>query len=285
MRIYNNSRRNLKPRPEHNIPRLPSHSRQPKNLLHRLWNLPTKLLHHHPRRPLNGLRLVPKKSRSPNQLLQLWQRSRSHSLWSREGFEQRRSHKVHSNIRALSRQNRRHRKFPRTPVMQRADYARICLPQHIENRRNSLRRQRIACLSSLFFRRNRLRSRNRPRLHSWGRICLRRITDSPIVFVGVQSPLECVYEKLPAFHLESQDESDIAARLLLRFRLCTHLRKCGPQQLHRVIPLSSHPDVRSLTFSRRPQALNSVRVLVRFPALILPFANLVLASPERSRPL
>ena len=39
------------------------------NLLHRLRNLPPKLLRHHPRRALNRLRLVPKKSRSPNQLL------------------------------------------------------------------------------------------------------------------------------------------------------------------------------------------------------------------------
>jgi hypothetical protein len=281
MRIYNNSRRNLKPRPEHDIPRLPSHPRQPKNLLHGLRNLAPKLLDHNPRRALNRLRLIPKKSCSPNQLLQLRQRSRSHSLRSRERLEQRWSDKIHPNIRALRRQNRRHRQLPRIPVIQRTNHSRISLPQDVENRRNPLRCQRIARPPSFLLRRNRLRSCNRPSLHSWGRIYFRRNTDRPIPFVGVQSPLECVYEKLPAFHRESQDENDIAARLLLRFRLCTHLRKYGPQQLHRVIPLWSHPDVRSQTFFRRPQALNSVQALVRVPALILPLANLVLGRPER----
>ncbi len=142
MRINNNSRRNLKPGPEHNIPRLPRHPRQPENLLHRLRNLPPKLLHHNPRRPLNRLRLVSKKSRSPNQLLQFRQRSRSHSLRSRKRLEQRRSHQIHSNIRTLSRQNRRHSQLPRTPMMQRTNHSRISLPQSIQNRRNPRRIER-----------------------------------------------------------------------------------------------------------------------------------------------
>jgi hypothetical protein len=166
MCINNNSRRNLKPGPEHNIPRLPSYSRQPKNLLHRLRNLASKLLDHNLRRALNRLRLISKESSSPNQLLQLRQRSRSHSLWSRKRLEQRWSHKIHPNISTLRRQNRRHRKLPRTPVMQRANYPRIRLPQNIQNRRNAIRSQRITRLPSFFLRRDRLRSCNQPSLHS-----------------------------------------------------------------------------------------------------------------------
>jgi len=152
MRIYNNSQGNLKPRPEHHIPRLSSHPRQSKNLLHRLRNLAPKLLDHHPRRTLNRLRFIPKKSRSPNQLLQLRKRSRGHRLRSRECLEQRRSHQIYPNIGALRRQNRRNSQLPRTPVMQRTNHPRISLPQDIENRRNPLRSKRVPRVLLFFIR-------------------------------------------------------------------------------------------------------------------------------------
>jgi hypothetical protein len=152
MRIYNNSRRNLKPGPEYNIPRLPSHPRQPKNLLHRLRNLTPKLLDNHPRRTLNRLRLIPKEPRSPNQLLQLRQRSRSHSLRCRKRLEKRGSHQIHPNIRTLRRQNRRHSQLPSAPVMQRTNHPGISLPQRIQNRPNALRSQRLPGVLLFFIR-------------------------------------------------------------------------------------------------------------------------------------
>src|SRR3984885_5479680 len=181
MRIDNPPPRNSKPRPQPPLPGLPSHPRQPQNLLHRLRNLPPKLLHHNPCRPLNRLRLIPKKSRSPNQLLKLRQGSRSHRLRSRKRLEQLRRDQVHPNIRTLRRQNRRHSQLPRTPVVQRTNHPRISLPQSIQNRRNPRRIKRLQRLSRTVFRtalrRNGLSSRNRPSLHPNRRLSLRSSTN------------------------------------------------------------------------------------------------------------
>jgi hypothetical protein len=160
MRIHHHPNRNPIPGPQHHIPSLPSHPRQPQNLLHRLRNLPPKLLHHNPRRAFDRLRFIPKKSRSPNQLLKLRQGSSSHRLRCRKRLEQSRSHQIHPNIRTLRRQNRSHRKLPSALVVQCADHPRISLPQRSQNRRNPLRRSRLHSLRTCSLRRHRYPKRS-----------------------------------------------------------------------------------------------------------------------------
>jgi hypothetical protein len=155
MRVDNNPNRNPIPRPQHHIPGLPRHPRQPQNLLHRLRNLPPKLLHHNPRRAFDRLRFIPKKSRSPNQLFKFGQGSSSHRLRCRKRLEQRRSHQVHPNIRTLRRQNRSDGQLPSALVVQRANHSWISLPKRSQNRRNPLRRSRLHCLRARNLRRHR----------------------------------------------------------------------------------------------------------------------------------
>ena len=164
MCIHHNPHSDPVPAPQHHIRCLPSHPRQPQNLVHRLRNLPAKLLRHHPRCAMNILSLRTKESSSPNQLLNLRQRSRRHSLRSREALEQRRSHQIHPHVRTLRAQNRSHRKLPRILVVQRAHHPRIRLPQLIQNRRHPLRSQRLTRLAPFHIGRNRLTHRNRARL-------------------------------------------------------------------------------------------------------------------------
>jgi hypothetical protein len=152
MRIDHDPRGNPVPRPQHYIPGLPRHPRQRKNLLHRLRNLPLKLLRNHPRRTLNRLCLVPKKSCSPNQFLELGKGSRGHCLRCRKRLEQLRCYQIHANIRTLRRQNRRNRQLPRILMIQRANHIRIRFPQRIENRSNALGRSLILCSSTWLFR-------------------------------------------------------------------------------------------------------------------------------------
>ncbi len=143
MRIDHHPNRNPIPRTQHHIPGLPRHPRQRQNLLHRLRNLPAERLCHHPCRPLNRLRLIPKKSSRPNQLFKLRKGSSRHSLRSRKSLEQLRRHKIDPNIRTLRRKYGGDRQLPRIPVMQRANHIRISLPQRLQNRCDALRRSRI----------------------------------------------------------------------------------------------------------------------------------------------
>ncbi len=127
MRIDDHPHSNPKPRTQHNISRLSSNPRKPQNLLHSLRNLSPKLLDDNPCRPLDRLRLIPKKSSGSNQLLQLGKGSGNHSLRVRKRLKQTRSHQIHPNIRALCRQNRRNGQFPRILMNQRTNYIRISL--------------------------------------------------------------------------------------------------------------------------------------------------------------
>ena len=61
MRVHHHARRNPVPRSEHHIPRLPCHSRQPQNLVHRLRHLSLELCLQHCSRALDRLRLVPER--------------------------------------------------------------------------------------------------------------------------------------------------------------------------------------------------------------------------------
>jgi hypothetical protein len=122
----------------------------------------------HPRRTLDRLRLIPKESRRPNQLLKLRQGSRSHRLRRRKRLEQRRSHQIHPHIRTLRRQNRRHRQLPRTLD----DSAHKPLPDkssaaHPESPQPAPAPAASSCVldaTRLLLSRNRLRRRNRPSL-------------------------------------------------------------------------------------------------------------------------
>ena len=111
--------RNTKTRPEHHVGGLASHTRQFHQRVERLRHLSPMLFDDPSRGRLNILRLVVIKTAGLNVFLEVFNGSFRVVFRSRKGLEQCRGDLVHTNIRTLRREYRRHHEFKRVRVVQR----------------------------------------------------------------------------------------------------------------------------------------------------------------------
>lgn len=110
----------------------------------RLGNLAAKLLRNFLGCALNGFGLVTEEAGGLDQLLELCGRGFGHVDRSREAAEQLRRNHVHADIGALRGKDRRDQQFPWRAVVQRADGIGVGLVKSLEDRGDTLGRERVA---------------------------------------------------------------------------------------------------------------------------------------------
>ena len=116
MRIHNDARCQAKDGSQDYIGRLSPNPRQLHHFFHRLRDLAMVILDKRLAKTAQRFRLVMKKACRPDVVFQLLQRNRQVILRSAIFLEKRLCHRVHSLVRALSRENGRDEKLERGNV-------------------------------------------------------------------------------------------------------------------------------------------------------------------------
>lgn len=152
MRVYHHAIGDSVPRSKYDIGGLACDTRKTQDLVHRSWDLATKLFGHCPCRTLDRFRLVAEKSGGSNQFFNLRQRCVCHCLWRRKGTKQLRRDLVDARVRTLRGQDGRYRQLPRIAVIQSADCVWVSAFQYLDKGGDPLRCKRVAPASRTFTR-------------------------------------------------------------------------------------------------------------------------------------